>query len=389
MKIKRLLTLPLFFLVILTANAQLPIMMYHAHPNFGFSEASFTNHMDLLSNNDYHTITMDRFYDWMVDDHPLPIRPIVLSFDDNYIRVYTIAYPVMKSRGLAGINFAHSDYVGVGGTNDHCDWVEICEMESDGVFLTESHTKTHPHLTSLPDIQATEEIEGSKSAIDSNIPGKICRHIAYPYGDYNPTIISKCQNAGYITGVTTINGFNYRESTPLFELRRIAVGGESVATFQSLIGFNELPPAPPGEGWTIDNGQVNFTADSSEWPNSNSIAGYYGSNYQYHPPGDGASKARWAAYLPKAGRYRIHARWTANPNRAISARYAVHHDSGITTVTVNQQENGGQWNLLGEFDFSLEKPAMVFLPDDPGGYVIADGLWFEPFESRVNGWTLY
>ena len=119
------------------AAAQVPVLMYHAHPTMGFSHESYSEQAAFLSQNSYHTITPDELAAWIQSDEPLPIRPIVLTIDDNYIMVYTVAYPIMKQYGLCAVNFAHTHYVGViTGSGDHCDWIEIKEMEDNGAILT-------------------------------------------------------------------------------------------------------------------------------------------------------------------------------------------------------------------------------------------------------------
>jgi peptidoglycan/xylan/chitin deacetylase (PgdA/CDA1 family) len=370
-------------------RAQFRVLLYHAHSNFGFSDYLFTQHMDFLKNNDYHTITLDWFYEWRQNDKPLPIRPIVITFDDDYIPVYTTAYPILKDRGFSAVNFAHTQYVGVvTGSGDHCDWTEIQEMENAGVFYTESHTATHSNLTTLSENSIKNEVENSKASIESNMSGKTCRFIAYPYGAYNGTVITLCQNAGYSAGFAVGGGLNYR-TTSLFEFQRIGADGASLATYRELIGYNALPPPPPGPGWTIDNKEVNFSLLSSDWVTSTTPSGFYGSNYLYHAKGDGAHPVRWAAYLPHGGSYNIHACWISGPDRSSQAQYEIHHKNGMSTVQADQKQKGGQWNLLGRFDFTTEDPAMVFLKDSEDGSVTADGIWFEPLSNGLSGWVNY
>ncbi len=371
------------------SSAQVKVLMYHAHENLGFVESAFITHMDFLKDNGYHTITVSEFYEWHENAHPLPIQPIMITFDDNYIDVYDVAYPILKSRQLNAVNFAHTDYVGVGGTNDHCDWIEIQEMEDAGVFYTESHTRTHPHLTSLSEAAAWDEINGSKLAIETNMMDKTCIAIAYPYGNYNSNIITQCQDAGYLLGFTTLTGYNYR-STPPFELRRENMGHEDITTYREEIGFNDLPPSPPGEGWTIDNGDPNFFVDSGTWSSSTASAGYYGYDYVSCAGGSGTAVVRWAAYLPESQSYNVYAWWTSHTNHATNAKYDIYHTSGVATVEVDQRSNGGQWNLLGQYSFSTTEPAAIYLSNDADGYVIADGVWFEPTtNSEVRDWLTY
>lgn len=372
------------------SKAQIKALLYHAHQNFGFSAESFSAQMDFLKNNGYHTITLQQFLRWHNNAEPLPPRPILITFDDNYIPVYDVAYPILRERGFCAVNFAHTYYVGViTGNGDHCDWNEIQEMEDAGVFYTESHTRTHPSLPTLSDSDAWDEIYGSKIDIETNMTSKTCIAIAYPYGNYDEHIITFCENAGYLMGFTTINDYNYR-TTPLFELRRTGVGDDSIEQFKQKIGFYDLPPAPPGDGWTIDNTDPNFFIDSGEWTVSTSVSGYYGRDYLISPAGDGSSRVRWATYLPEDGWYKVYAWWTEHSNRATNAKYEIHHLEDTTLIEVDQRSNGGQWNLLGTFRFSATQPASIVLSNDADGYVVADGIWFEPTKiTRVSAWAFF
>jgi len=378
-----------FLLIILTsllpiaAHAQVRIFIYHAHSNMEFSGPRFTEHMDFLYNNGFHTITLDHLYDWMTNDAPLPIRPILITFDDNYIDVYNTSYPILKARDFTANNYAHTNYVG--GTGK-CTWAQILEMESDGAFITESHTKNHVNLATQTLAVAKDEIEGSKAAVETNM-GKTCEHIAYPYGGYNEQVISLTTDAGYLTATTTVPGPIFR-NTPKYELGRYGGDYIDVNIFRQRTGFDEFP-ALPGNGWTLDNKDPNFS-DYGAGTESTSVSGYYSSNYVAYSPGTGVKCSRWAAYLPEAGQYKVYARWTADPNRASGVRYEIHHEEGITDVYVDQKNNGAQWNSLGIFSFTEETAAMVFLYDSSEGYVVADAIWFEPHTpSGISSWAMY
>lgn len=370
------------------AAAQFRVLLYHAHPNFGFSEELFVQHMDFLKANDYHTVTLDQFLDWKENNRPMPIRPLVLTFDDNYIRMYEIVWPVLGARDFTGVNFAHTDYVGVGGANDHCDWDEIREMEPTGVVLTESHTRKHQNLPTLTEAVARDEIFNSKQAIEANIPGKTCRYLAYPYGAYNASVIALTQEAGYTAAFVVGGGINYHD-TPLFELQRIGVDGTSLETFKNSIGFNDLPPAPPGPGWTIDNRDVNFFFNPAAWNLVTTHSQRYGHDHRARTPGDGTQPVRWAAHLPRKGLFRVHAWWTASADSASNAAYRIHDDTGEHVVRVDQRNRGGQWNALGLFRFTLDAPADVRLLDEGDGPLSADGIWFEPVVNQNSAWIFY
>jgi len=189
------------------------------------------------------------------------------------------------------------------------------------------------------------------AAIEANMTGKVCKYIAYPGGNYNSTVITLCQNAGYAAGFTVEGGLNYK-NTPLFELQRIEVDGANQETFKIRIG-------------------------------------YYGTNYLLHEPGDGTHYVRWAAYLPKTSIYHVYAWCSSHPSRASGARYEIHHKYGITTRIMDQKQSGGAWNSPGMYEFTQNSPAMIFLSDSADGSVAADCVWFEPIPIRVTAWIYY
>jgi len=102
--------------------------------------------------------------------------------------------------------------------------------------------------------------------------------------------------------------------------------------------------------------------------------------------GLGANAAIWTPSLSQGGRYDIYAKWTAYPNRATNAQYRIQHQSGEAVVEVNQQQNGGQWNLLGRYDL-VPGQARISLTDQANGYVIADAIRL--VEAAPEGGVVY
>ena len=92
------------------------------------------------------------------------------------------------------------------------------------------------------------------------------------------------------------------------------------------------------------------------------------------PPGASPNTATWTPNVAQAGTYQVYARWTSNPNRATDAKYTVVHAAGASAVTVNQQANGGVWNLLGSYVLQPGTAHKVSLTDQANGFVIADAI---------------
>ena len=112
------------------------------------------------------------------------------------------------------------------------------------------------------------------------------------------------------------------------------------------------------------------------WLGSSTGRGYLGTSYLYAPAGTGLNQVGWFFSIPTPGTYTVSALWPASARNVASAQYSVTHALGMTTASVNQKINGGNWNKLGDFVFDAGEYAVV-LTDKPGsgtGTVIADAV---------------
>ncbi len=94
----------------------------------------------------------------------------------------------------------------------------------------------------------------------------------------------------------------------------------------------------------VDTGNSG-TSSTGNWAISGAT-GYYGANSLWAR--DGATYT-WS-YTPAAsGTYDVSMWWTEYSSRSTSIPVDITHAGGTTRVTINQQQNGGQWNSLGLF----------------------------------------
>ncbi|MEH6478456.1 MAG: hypothetical protein V7727_22375, partial [Sneathiella sp.] len=116
---------------------------------------------------------------------------------------------------------------------------------------------------------------------------------------------------------------------------------------------------------------------TNTYSNVNTSA-FFGSNYfRLAAGGVGDNYFRWKLdpVLKVDGKYKVYARWTKSETRSTNAEYTVTHDGGSSTFVVNQQENGGDWNFLGAFDFSAGADQAIQIADiGDDTYVIADSV---------------
>ncbi|MFZ2522370.1 MAG: Ig-like domain-containing protein [Minisyncoccia bacterium] len=83
---------------------------------------------------------------------------------------------------------------------------QVLEMKASGHEVS-SHTRTHPHLISIPVNEMQSEVIDSKADLVTMGAGPIDT-IIYPYGDFNDLVKQTSQSAGYIGGRSVIRGYN-------------------------------------------------------------------------------------------------------------------------------------------------------------------------------------
>ncbi|UCD29144.1 MAG: hypothetical protein JSV03_01275, partial [Planctomycetota bacterium] len=101
----------------------------------------------------------------------------------------------------------------------------------------------------------------------------------------------------------------------------------------------------------VDNQDANFSNSTSggSWAPGNHSEAYKDTFEETATDGD--YMASWTPDLPAAGQYTVYARWRADSTRSTAVPYAIDHATGSDTVTVDQTHNGGEWVLLGTYDF--------------------------------------
>jgi peptidoglycan/xylan/chitin deacetylase (PgdA/CDA1 family) len=116
-------------------------------------------------------------------------------------------------------------------------WNDICHILKSELVDIGSHTISHPRLSDIDLTNAIDEIKTSKMLIEKNT-GINITSFCYPDGKVNDSIIQIVRDSKYLTGTTTLNGFNTVHTDP-FQLRRI--GGENIPNFMFAMKITSLP----------------------------------------------------------------------------------------------------------------------------------------------------
>jgi peptidoglycan/xylan/chitin deacetylase (PgdA/CDA1 family) len=228
--------------------------MYHhidedAHNDYIVTPETFALQMRTLRDNGFTAITLQQLYDFIDNKTPLPERPVIITFDDGYLSVYTYAFPVLKYYGLHAIAFVIGHNVGQDTYKDTLHPVipkfsfEQAQTMA-GTIDIQSHTYDmhqsaalepgHPRENILiwpgeNEDEYTKTLTADHNRISSAIYAATqvpVTAIAFPHGKYDDLSVSILQSLGvraFFTAHETINVFTYGKTHPPLFLGRINI----------------------------------------------------------------------------------------------------------------------------------------------------------------------
>jgi peptidoglycan/xylan/chitin deacetylase (PgdA/CDA1 family) len=213
------------------------VLCYHAVSESFPSELSVTPdrleaQLRLLIERGYEGVTFAEAV-----ENVLGGRRFAATFDDAYLSVRDLAFPILSRLGVRATVFAPTDYVGADGAMSWPgidDWLggpheqELRPMSwedlrglADARWEIGSHTRTHPRLTQVDDDGAlARELVGSRKECEERL-GRSCQSLAYPYGDLDDRVVAATRAAGYAQAATL--PARWHRATPL-EWPRVWVG---------------------------------------------------------------------------------------------------------------------------------------------------------------------
>jgi peptidoglycan/xylan/chitin deacetylase (PgdA/CDA1 family) len=201
-----------------------PILIYHAiRPYIPTDTAGVRRYiatpqtleaeLAFLKAGGFTSVTPDDMERSLTGGAPLPPRPVILTFDDNWEGQYTYALPLLKKYGFTATFYT---WVVVVGRAHHMSWDEVKALADAGMQIG-CHTMTHPYLTQVSgDAEMRWQIFTAKKTIEEHI-GRPVTTFAYPFGQYNERVVSFVKEAGFTSARSTWPGIVH-DAAGLFSL---------------------------------------------------------------------------------------------------------------------------------------------------------------------------
>ncbi len=144
-------------------------------------------------------------------------RTVAVTFDDAYLSVLERAEPILSELRIAATVFAPTAFMSsrqqlhwpgiehwlntpYASELTSMDWDDLRQLADRGWEIG-SHTRTHPHLDELDDVEVKSELAASREECSHQI-GRECASLAYPYGIAGRRVATAARDVGYRSAAT-------------------------------------------------------------------------------------------------------------------------------------------------------------------------------------------
>ena len=218
---------------------RVPILMYYriaedgpaGLANFRVPPAQFEKQLRLLRRHGYHPIGSAELRWFIGARHPLPGRPVLITFDDGYMDFREAAWPLLRANDFTAEVFVPTDVVGATADWDAgygpparlLGWKDIAALAEEGVVFG-SHLARHLDGLTLSTAVLAEELTRSRAILEARL-GREVRAYAAPYGALDERFARLAARCGYHIGFSTHTA-QARLADPPLMLPRIEVHGD-------------------------------------------------------------------------------------------------------------------------------------------------------------------
>jgi len=162
-----------------TLRGQVPVFTLHS-----VEQDRFEEQLEFLYRNGYQTLVADELYECVIGERAIPERSVVLTFDDGWRSLRTVAYPLLRKYGFRAVCFLIAGLVRDGGENsgrivdgsikgdkeELCSWCEVREMHESGIVDFQSHSMYHGLVFVSPRVEDFFHPFFDSFAMNLNVP---------------------------------------------------------------------------------------------------------------------------------------------------------------------------------------------------------------------------
>ena len=168
------------------AKEEVPVLCYHRiddgrKGDYTVSKETFAAHMKILADSGYHAILPAQLYDYLVYNKALPLKPVMITFDDSRVEHAAIAAPIMEKHGFRGVFFIMTITYN---KKNYMTKEQIIQLAKAGHTIG-LHSWDHTMVIKYKDAADwKKEVTDPKKKLET-IVGKPVEYWAYPNGVYD------------------------------------------------------------------------------------------------------------------------------------------------------------------------------------------------------------
>lgn len=224
----------------------IPILLYHRIDNAclstSTSPATFRRHLEWLSDRGWRSLSSKELTFFLQSGRPLPSRSFVITFDDGYESVASVAFDILNEFGYNAINFISTRFLrqtAAGAQETHPDanlymtWDQVRALQASGVIDCQSHTHSHRRFMegSLADLTQDLSISLDILSHETRLPKSHFSHLAWPWGMSTPEWRAVATVLGFKYQYT-VSRQSYRIGLPLDDIPRTCFDAAAFPQFQ-------------------------------------------------------------------------------------------------------------------------------------------------------------
>lgn len=201
----------------------------------------FAEQMQVLAKVGFHAVTLQALWQHWRHDRPLPVKPVVITFDNGYQSQYTNALPELQKLGWKAVE--NIQLTGLPPSQGGLSEAQVKGLVSAGWEL-DTQGISHADLIALDASALHEQVAVARRTIQRRYHVPV-NWFCYPSGHYDATVITAVKEAGYEGSTTVVPGWAGPSNDP-YRLPRLRVlGGTSGSRLLELISSTQHDLTPP------------------------------------------------------------------------------------------------------------------------------------------------
>jgi peptidoglycan/xylan/chitin deacetylase (PgdA/CDA1 family) len=239
-------------------SSPLPILLYHRIDNEGLSTSTppneFRRHLAFMKEQGWRALSSQEFTKILEGKAQAPARSFLITFDDGYETVESVALGVLREFDFPAICFIATRFMrgAVSGEEPPADaepekfmtWQQVRKLQESGLVDCQSHSHAHENFSGESIDAVRRDLATSLELLtqELRLPASHFRHIAWPWGLSTPEWREVARKLGfrYQYGVSRQS---YRSDMPIDDIPRTCFDAVATPSFERQLWLQTGAPA--------------------------------------------------------------------------------------------------------------------------------------------------